>query len=95
MPAIHAYWHVALKRDAVQHPLHVQIGEIARPLVRRGAVVPEGDAARLPAKARGVLGAGDFLEEQIQQVAAFLFIHVLDAAREARVHEQRALARFG
>jgi len=63
--------------------------------VRRGAVVPEGDAAGLPAETHRVLRPRDFVEEQAQQVAAFLFAHVLDAPREARVDEQHAFARVG
>ena len=69
--------------------------EVARREVQRGAVVPEGDAARLPSEAHGVLGAGQLGEQQVEDVAALARREIDDLGRERRVDVQHPLAALG
>ena len=80
--------HVPDHRDPVQRPLQVKVLDVGRCEVRGGPVVPDGDAARLPAEPHGVLGAGDLGVQQVQDHLGLPAGHVHDVAGEPGVHEQ-------
>src|ERR1044071_9577066 len=57
-------------------------------IVLYSAIVPKRDRTRLPAEAARVFRSDGVLEEQLQQGAAFLDGHILEADREVPVDVQ-------
>lgn len=75
-------WLLGLRRDPCQvpsfarHPIHDS-------RMRRDSVVPNNDRLRRPADASLVVNAAtDVIEQELEQILAFLLLQAIDAARD-------------
>jgi hypothetical protein len=82
--AIDTDGHIAAQRDAIELTIEIKTEDVARGEVGSRAIVPEGDATRLPAEAHGVFRPGDVLEQQFKKLLVFTRFETGDALQEGR-----------
>ena len=82
--AIDTDGHIAAQCDAIELTIEIKTEDVARGEVGSRAIVPEGDATRLPAEAHGVFRPGNVLEQQFKKLLVFTGFETGDALQEGR-----------
>ena len=94
-PTVNTHKGFAGKRDAVELALEFGGKDVFGPQMRRGTVVPEGHASRLPLETDGKLGPHSVLPQDLQKRLALTRRESDDIIEKIGTDEEHALAGLG